>query len=523
MTFFSMSRPSVVLFALAVLLASCGGGDEVDNTPAPNEVQKASCGNGDVPESGLQGQVPAALRASGFKGFNCNLEMVAQSRNDGGNWQHAFFKDPGGHNCNYYGSTTAIGRPNIGVAVVDTTEVNKAAPTTFLTTTGMIDPWESLKVNERRQILVGLNARNGGFTAGNGGPELDIYDLSGDCRFPQLLSTLPVGLAGSADQFVADVRGHEGSFSPDGLTYYGTNVAEAYIYPIDITNTTKPKLLTKYLTSPSIAQGRAIHGLSISEDGNRAYLALYGQGVVSRALGTPPNNGMQILDVSQVQRRVPNPKITVVGEVMWDDGGGAQHTIAVSIKGKPYVIHADENGSAANGPGVTAACAAGLPAFPFARIIDISDESKPVVVSKLMLEVNQPRNCDKVLPDLVGLGGFTYGSHYCSVDNRRNATTLACGYFNSGIRVFDIRDPTRVKEIAYFNPPGTTTPSPGSLHVRQNNWRAGGPDWCTAQIQLDAATGTLRTMCADNGYFTLRFKNNVWPFPESSTPPGLQN
>jgi hypothetical protein len=196
----------------------------------------------------------------------------------------------------------------------------------------------------------------------------------------------------------------------------------------------------------------------------------------------------------------------------------------VMIRGKPYVIHVDEAGSGGNSQaGWTAACNAGLPAWQFARIIDIADETKPTVISKLMLEAYDPKNCAQVMPDLAGLGSFTYGSHYCSVDNRKNATTLACGYFNSGIRVFDIRNPQRVKEIAYFNPAGTTTPSPGSNHNRTGGWVAGGPDWCTSQIALDAATGTLRTMCQDNGFLTLKFKNKVWPFPESSTPAGLQN
>jgi len=97
-----------------------------------------------------------------------------------------------------------------------------------------------------------------------------------------------------------------------------------------------------------------------------------------------------------------------------------------------------------------------------ARIIDIRDETRPKIVSRLALEVHNPANCAKVLPDLVGLTTFTYGSHYCSVDNKHRATTLACGYFNSGIRVFDIRNPRRPKEIAYYNPAGQTTASPGS-------------------------------------------------------------
>ena len=93
----------------------------------------------------------------------------------------------------------------------------------------------------------------------------------------------------------------------------------------------------------------------------------------------------------------------------------------------------------------------------------------------------------EVLPDLAGLAFIQYGSHYCSVDNRDNATTLACSMFNSGIRIFDIRDPARPKEIAYYNPAGATTASPGSNHVSLGQWVAGGPDWCTAQVHLDAA------------------------------------
>ena len=127
--------------------------------------------------------------------------------------------------------------------------------------------------------------------------------------------------------------------------------------------------------------------------------------------------------------------------------------------------------------GYTASCAAGLPPFQAPRIVDVTDETKPVVVSHLYLEIHDPKNCDKVLPDTTGLSSFIYGSHYCSVDNKRAATTLACGYFESGIRVFDIRDPTKPKEIAYFNPPAVTTISPGS---QNNRTTTGRPDHCSA-------------------------------------------
>jgi hypothetical protein len=502
----------------SIALWGCNGGDGSSSVdaPVPLTVPKAACGPGDKVETDLQGQVSAAQRAAGFKGFNCNLQLVGQSRNDGASWQHAWFQDKSGHLCNYYDTAaTTDNRTNTGVVAIDATNPASPVATAFLSTTSMVDPWESLKVNDRRQLLGGVSATNG-----NGGPQVDLYDLSGDCRHPQLLSSVSVGLDDGSGGYVAAVRGHEGSFAPDGLTYYGSNLSAGYIYPIDITNTTKPVLLTQWFT-PIIQR---THGFTISDDGTRAYFTLFGQGGAAVAAGAPVTNGIVIADVSEVQKRLPNPQIKVISTMVWPDGGGAQHTIPVTINSKSYLVAVDEAGSGGNSSaGWTAACAMGLPAWNFARIIDISDETKPVTTSKLMLEMHDPKNCSKVLPDLAGLSSFTYGSHYCSVDNRHNATTLACGYFNSGIRVFDIRDPVRPKEIAYYNPATTATASPGSNHFARSQWVAGGPDWCSAQIRLDVATASLQTTCQDNGFLALKFTNGVWPFPTSTTPAGLQN
>jgi hypothetical protein len=232
-----------------------------------------------------------------------------------------------------------------------------------------------------------------------------------------------------------------------------------------------------------------------------------------------------VLDTSDIQRRLPNPQFRVISKFLFKDGSTAQHTIPVTIQGKPYVIHVDEGGSGglSSVAQARAACAAGMPPFPLARIVDISDETNPTLVSRLALEIHAPKSCPLVTPDIVGLSIFTYGSHYCSVDNRQNATTLACGYFNSGVRIFDIRNPASPREIAYYNPAGATTPSPGSNHLISNNFVPGGPDWCSAQVHLNATKGTVWTTCQDNGVLMLKFTNGVWPFPESSTPPGQQN
>lgn len=54
------------------------------------------------------------------------------------------------------------------------------------------------------------------------------------------------------------------------------------------------------------------------------------------------------------------------------------------------------------GGSMQVACNAGLSPFPLARIIDMSDETKPQLVSNLALDTHIPANCAKVLPDLVG-------------------------------------------------------------------------------------------------------------------------
>jgi hypothetical protein len=531
--------------SLALLLAACGGGgtsSDAGGQPSsakalsPTEahsgdgselafatVPKARCSSQDHPETGLQGQVPAALRASGFKGFNCNLQLVGQVRGDGANWQSTEFKDRE-HKCAYHGTSfSTANRTQLGVPVVDVTYPSKPRTTGYLTTSSMLDPWESLKVNERRQLLGADQGNDGGFGAGGAG--VDIYDVSGDCRYPQLLASVDVGQADGSTGIATAVIGHEGSWAPDGLTYYGGDLVNEQYYAVDTTIPTAPKLIATW--KPGIAN---VHGMSISDDGRRGYFVSLGT-TAAADLTNPsvaPVNGLLIYDLSEIQDRRANPQAKLISQLLWKDGSTAQHTINVRIGGRPYIVFVDEGGSGGTSSAAQeqAACAANLPAFPMARLIDIGDETHPRIVSRLALEVHNPANCSKVLPDLVGLTVFTYGSHYCSVDDRENATTLACGYFNSGIRVFDIRDPARPREIAYYNPAGTTTPSPGSNHIGPlvaNNWVAGGPDWCSAQVHLDAREGVLWTTCQDNGLLVLKFEKGVWPFASTRTPGGEQN
>jgi hypothetical protein len=510
----------VAIACVALMAIDANAKQPVETTSY--SVPKATCGPGDHPETALQGQVPASLRAAGFKGFNCNLELIGQSRGEGANWQSAEFTDKAGHHCGYHGTASPDrslpGRAHLGVPVVDLTDPTNPTPTGYLQTTSMLDPWESLKVNERRELLGADNGKNGA-----GGPEVDIYDISSDCRNPQLLGSVQVGTGTDGGGVVQPIIGHEGSWAPDGLTYYGGDLRTngGQYYAVDTVDPKHPKLITAW--TPGFAN---VHGLSISNDGTRGYFVSLKSSnpTFLNDPNQPASNGLLVYDLSDIQARKPNAQAKLISTLFWKDGATAQHTIPVKIKGKPYVIFVDEAGSGGNSAaGWRAACDAGMPAWPMARIIDIGDERNPRIISRLALEIHDPKNCEAVIPDLAGLGSFTYGSHYCSVDDRDKATTLACGYFNSGIRVFDIRDPVHPREIAYYNPAGTLTASPGSNHATNGQWRPGGPDWCSAQVHLDKKAGTLWTTCQDNGVVMLKFTHGAWPLPSSQTPDGKEN
>lgn len=535
-------QAAIAISLSTLVLAGCGGGSDdtaaAAPTPAPSVsvadyiVPKVtSCSPGDTPETALQGQVPAALRQAGFGGFSCNLKLVSQVQGEGASWSAATYTDKQGQTCFYHstmGATPLFNNPaapprvNPGVPVINITNPAQPVRVSSLTSTSMIDPWESLRVNVARGILA---ADNG---LGGGGPEIDLYDVSADCTRPQLLASVPVGTGTDGGIIPATkALGHEGSFSPDGFTYYiGGSAAKSY-YAVDLTVPTRPKMISA-ISMSDLGFGSLSHGLSVSQDGKRAYFVAAGNGGPAYRQGTPPlnsansvgDNGFFVVDTTEVQNRSPNAQMHRITTVPVRNGAAAQHTISFSVGGKPYLVEVDEGGSGGfqdpSATNVQAACNAGMTPFPLGHIYDMSDETAPKLVSELRLETHAVENCNKVIPDVMGLTTFTYGSHYCSVDNRQNATALACSYFNSGVRVFDIRDPAKPKEIAYYNPASAKSPGAGSGHLMLGQYRAGGPDWCASRLDFDFDRHLLTTACQDNGLLVLSFENGTWPFPESS-------
>jgi hypothetical protein len=477
-----LGRKGVALAATGLALSAfCLLAPAHAATPYMGIMPRADCAPGDRTETGLQGQTTVAERQSGASktAYNCNLQLVGQSTGEGAEYQMTW-----SDNCAYYATANRATQAHRGVAVVDVTDPQNPTATAYLNDPSMADPWESLKVNDRRKLLGAVQGNGGNGTASG----FALYDIAANCANPQPLSTL--ALEPSAPGFV---RGHAGDFSPDGKTFYGTDRGRSVIYPIDISDPTQPRLLAKWKAPDGVGFP---HDITVNEDGTRLYIA--------QPRIAPNGNGLVILDVSDVQNRVPDPQFRVVSKLYWTDSAEAQVAKKIRIKGRPYILISDEIGPGGfTGTRVATACAQNIPSYGLARIIDILDETNPTLVSQLKLEVHDPANCALFMPDATA--GFIYDSHYCTTDDPKNAKMAACSWFQSGIRIIDIRDPYHPKELAYYKPGAVGTASrPGSTLTGNRTW-----DLSSSNIRWVKKDGDIFLWFTshDNGFQVVKFSD----------------
>ncbi len=107
----------------------------------------------------------------------------------------------------------------------------------------MLDPWESLKVNSRRELLAAVQKGGGNFA---------VYDISEDCVHPRLLAS--VHITGRV--------GHARTFAPDGLTYYAGQNDFAPMLAIDLRDPSRSVPFYRFTGSSrwSVIGARALTG-----------------------------------------------------------------------------------------------------------------------------------------------------------------------------------------------------------------------------------------------------------------------
>src|SRR4051812_2370233 len=463
---FGQGNPLNDLFALGQ-----GGGE----TPPAVAVEKpaeppfvatppAKCGPGSHEQPGVDGRVP---EGSAKDGLNCNVKLLGHQGTEGG-FKVLRYVDGHGRECAFYDTTLLFplnalnpGAGSSGVAVLDMTDPSDPSQTDTLSAAPMLSPHESLNLNQKRGLLAAVNgnpATAPGFVA--------IYDVSDNCRHPVLQSETPVARLG-----------HESGFSEDGKTFYATSTAFQAITAIDVTDPKSPH---------AIWQGNVYsHGMSLSDDGNRAYIA-------------DPKGNMLILDTSQIQARKENPTTREVSRLTWNAASIPQNAIPFTEHGHPYVLEFDEYTQQTLNPG-------GDPDQVGAgRIIDIADETKPVVIANLRLQINQPKEHGEATA--AGDPGTNnpaqgYAAHYCNIPTRVDPKIVACSFIASGLRLFDISDLTHPREIGYYVAP----PAPRSENGEQ------GSDFAMSQPAFVPERREVWFSDGTSGFYALRVAKSVWP------------
>lgn len=455
-------------------MLAIGSAQQADMLPAETipgpelrPVPRAECDEDSRPLAGMQGRVPAeAINSPAARlGWTCDITEVGRHPTPGGYrvWRYT---DRDGRACAYYDTSFAapanlvrvVGGPSLGVAVLDMTDSAHPVRTATLRSPAMLAPHESLNLNAARGLLA-AEVGNALTLAGT----VDIYDVSKDCRNPVLLSQTPI------------LTGHESGFSPDGNTYWAGGAG--YMYAIDVADPRRPRTVWKgaYYS----------HGLNLSDDGRTLYHT------------DPVNGNVGLIDVSEIQDRDPNPEVRDISRITWPTVSIPQNSEPFTSGGHQYLLEFDEAAFRFNPPTVEHQVGA-------ARIVNIDDARRPFIVSDLRLEVNMPDAHRAAAADpSAGPANQVLGymAHYCAIPRRQDPRIAACSFANSGLRIFNISDPARPREVAYFIAPPRAGHIAGALAA----------NLALSQPAFDPERREVWYTDAAAGFYALRLSEQAWP------------
>ncbi|MCW2991415.1 MAG: hypothetical protein JWM73_2009 [Solirubrobacterales bacterium] len=443
--------------------------------PPMDATPRATCGPGAKPEPSIQGRVPAG---SATDGLQCNVTQISHQGTSGG-FKVYRYVDAAGHECAYYDTALLfpvnalnVNTSGVGVVVLDMSDPAKPQQTATLTEPAMLSPHESLNLNQARGLLAAVTGNPATYPG-----YVSFYDVSKDCRHPELQSS---GLLARL--------GHESGFSIDGKTFYATGTATKSITAIDVTDPKAPH---------AVWQGNVVsHGMSLSDDGTRAYIA------------DPTARSLLILDTSEIQARKADPQTKEISRLTWDKASIPQNAIPFTEDGKPYVLEFDEYNASTLGSGSPDDVGAG-------RIIDISDERAPKIVSNLRLQINQTAEhkqygADPGADGQIQGGAQGYAAHYCNIPTRVDPKLVACSFIASGLRLFDISDLAAPKEVGYYVAPTQAKAENGGT---ASDYAMSQPAFVPERHEIWFTDGT-------SGFYALRVVNGAWPAAKGTPAPG---
>lgn len=351
-----------------------------------------------------------------------NLRLLAQHRLDGhGDTMHVNVS--GG-----YAYVGHMGDDRVGTSVLDVSDPTRPQLVTQLTTPAGT---HSHKVQVVGDLLLVNHERNPSerdsptWSAG-----LAVYDIKRPWKPEQ------IGFFATAGKGVHRMTFWQAPYvlmsgSDDGYTdqfFLAADLSDPTL-PVEVGRWWLPGMHTAGGEEPTWPAGRTYkHHHSIVR-GQRAYGGWWDAGLV-------------ILDISDLA----HPRL--VSRLDFGTGvSGATHT-ALPVPGRDLLVVTDE-------------CVKAGPGRPdiekHVRIVDISDETNPSVVSQFPVP-------DGDYHDRPGRSG-PHNLHEMRPGTFSSSHTIHVTYFNAGLRVFDITDATAPREIASFVPP----PAPGCEALQFND------------------------------------------------------
>ena len=228
-------------------------------------------------------------------------------------------------------------------------------------------------------------------------------------------------------------------------------------------------------------EDRRLHSISVSNDGNRTYLAFLGSGFL-------------VLDTSEIAQGLPNAEIRWITQpadrVKWGDPG--THT-SVRLFNSDIGFTTDEVYGDALDP-VTMQDH-GCP-WGWMRTIDLSDETKPKVIGEYKVEENDPAFCTS--PNSLGPAGTlstSYASHNPTFTDRFAFVT----WHSSGLEVVDFADPAAPKRAGKFKP------LPVPVVQTEDPALSGGPDKVVMWSYPIIKDGLIYVLDLRNGLYILKY------------------
>jgi hypothetical protein len=451
---------SWLLFGAAALLA----------TPVPVAASIA-----DRPEPGFQGQTmpgevgvlplpySKGVRVVGHAGLmhrDTNLQLA---------WVgHCAYVSSTSPDFLYWGKTADPS--SYGVAVIDVSDPRSPKQVGLLRDRGSLYASETLHAVDApgRKVLAA-----GSYGAKDDQAYTDLYDVT-DCAKPRHIAEI---------KWPESV--HTLTLAPNGKRLYATDIdpftGKGGIIVFDITELARPRLIGKFAaTRPDGSSFEfAAHEISISPDERRIYA-----GVISSSGGDlnrgvrlyPPNRdglgpdagGIYILDNSDLAEGNRDPKMRLIGTA---EHGGWHSVMRARFNGVPYLV----------GGGELGACPGEWP-----RFTNIANETRPVVTGEFRLAMNRPENCPPMSASEKASGGIsgdpgTATLHFNDVDSTDDTRLGLFNFMWAGLRIVDLREPTRPVEVAYFKP----------------------GDACSGYVRYIPRTGQIWLSCVASGFYVL--------------------